>query len=145
MKQLMRKHKNLLPIFLLAAICLWAIFEVLFIKVDYNGVLYSRQFSISNILAFIAVTVDIILYFYAHKYFKYAVMITVALGLIGLLNYQSSTVSVGIFFLSIQPLSFAVGLLYFIINYRQIKNKLTVPDKNDQQQSPDPEKLKNSK
>ena len=111
-----KRHKNFIPILFLAGLCIWTTFEILFIKVEIEGELYDRSFLRTNILAFIAVGLNVCSYYFARKYFKYAVIATIVFGFIGIFNFTATTYVVN-FIIPFQPVSLIFGLLYLIINY----------------------------
>ena len=144
MTAFIKRHKNFIPIILLALLSLWTIYRVLFVKFEFQGVLYDQEFSTSNYLAFGAVMINIFVYFFARKNFKYSVAITLALGLLSILEYGTSAVKLGVNSLSFNGISFLVGLLYLALNYRRVRAKFKVSE--DQVDSlPDQEKIEKFK
>ena len=141
---MIKQHKNLVPILILLSISLWTTYEVLFTKFEYEGVLYDRNFSRTNWLAFIALTIDIGVYVFARKYFKAFVIATVLLGFIGVLNYTSTTYVIT-FIIPFQPISFGIGLLYLILNFKRIKARLDSPKDDTQASVPDIKKIEEFK
>ncbi len=139
-----RRHKNFIPILLLAGLCLWTTFEILFIKFEIDSGLYDRSFSRANFLAFIAVILNICSYYFARKYFKYLVIATVALGFIGILNFTANTYVVH-FIIPFQPIALLTGLLYLMINYERIKTRLDRPNDPNTEAAPDLEKVEEFK
>ena len=139
-----KRHKNFIPIILLAGLCLWTTFEILFIKFEIEGELYDRSFSRTNILAFIAVALNIVIYNFARKYFKYSVITTIVLGFIGILNFTTNTYVVT-FIIPFQPVSLLAGLLYLAINYDRVKARLDRPNDPNLEVVPDLEKVEDFK
>ena len=144
MTETIKRHKNLLPIILLAGLCLWTVYEVLFTKFEYEGVLYDRSFSRANILGFIAVMMNIGVYCFGRKYFKNAVLITLGLGLLGTLNFTSSTYVITFIF-PFHAVSVLIGILYLAINFKRVKNRLDRPHESNLELLPDPKKIEEFK
>ena len=119
---MIKKYKNLLPILCLALISIYTIFYILLYKEKSDGNEYTMEFSIENILGFTAILFNIIFYFINKNVFKYLVISTIILGIVGVLNYTFFVTSVDFLFIPIQPISFLAGLTYFILNYSRIKH-----------------------
>ncbi len=128
MTTFIKRHKNFIPIILLALLSLWTTYRVLFVKFEIQGVLYDQAFSTSNYLAFAAVVINIFVYFFSRKNFKYCVAATIALGLLSILEYGPTTVKLGVNSLSFNGISFLVGLLYLALNYTRVRAKFKVTE-----------------
>jgi hypothetical protein len=144
MKEKIVKYKNLLPILLLCGISIWTIIEVLFVKTEYEGELYDKHFSITNYFAFSALLTDLFVYFKFHRYFKYAVLATVLLGLIGILNYHTTAYKI-VFIIPFQPTSFCIAILYLGLNYERTKIKISGKNVPEEERQPDLEKIETFK
>ena len=123
MKERILQYKNLLPILFLCCLSIWTIIEVIFVKTEYEGAFYDKHFSVANYIAFSALIADLLFYFYLRKYFKYTVLVTVILGLLGTINYHT-TVFTFVFIIPFQPTSLLIAILYVGLNFERTKTKI---------------------
>ncbi|GAB3833202.1 hypothetical protein [Hymenobacter jeollabukensis] len=118
---LLRLHKNLLPLLALAALCLYTILVTLFSKVYYEGAYFTRTFDFRHYLAFAAVALNLVVYFCARPWFKFTLIGMLLPGLLDLLSFTPDRISLGFgvtdaFRLSIQPLSLLFIAAYYFLN-----------------------------
>ncbi|GEM_PF-2100384 len=144
MIETLKRHKNFIPIILLAGLTLYTVYEVLFTKVEYQGTLYDKSFSRENILGFIAMTAIIGIYLFARKYFQNVVIIILYLGILGIVNFTSGTYVIT-FVLPLHIVPAFTAILYLAINYKKIKNRLDGALDSGIEISPDREKVKEFK
>ena len=144
MKERILRHKNLLPILLLCCLSIWTIIEIIFIKTEYEGEFYDKHFSVANYIAFSALIADLIFYFYLRKYFKYAVLATLILGLLGIINYHT-TVFTFVFIIPLQPTSLLIAILYLGLNFERTKTRLLGKNVPDEEKQLDVEKVEKFK
>ncbi len=116
-----KKHKNLLPILFLAALSLFTVCSILYSRMKVDTLGYWYELTYAHMAAFLIVACDIAIYLFFRKMFKYSVGVTIVIGLFGLLNYTLETYTIGIGSVSIQPISFFVSIIYFILNFKRIK------------------------
>lgn len=145
MKERILRHKNLLPILLLCCFAIWTIIEVQFIMTEYEGEFYEQHYRIENYLAFIFLIADLIIYFKFRPYFKYAVLTTVVLGLLGILNYHTFISTLNIVVIPLQITSLIIAIIYIALNYERTKNKLFGEYVPEAEQLPDLEKVETFK
>ncbi len=140
MKNILIKHKNLIPLLILCLFSLYTIYQVFFMQYEaYNG-WHSFVFSIENYLAFAFLILDIVIYFYFRKYFKYAVVITVFLGFWGILNYHITLTKITVF-ITFERTSFFLAITYFLLNRQRAMKKLFGKPINEETRIPDQEKI----
>ena len=125
MMALFKKHKNLLPIILLGGLCLWTIYQVLFVKVEYEGALYGQSFTIKFWMGFTCVLIVITTYFFFRKHFKYIVFFMLALGLLSIIEFSTTSVKFGVNSLEFNGTAFLACLLYTLLNIKRLKAQIT--------------------
>lgn len=139
MIRLIKKHKNLIPLIILGVASVYTILNYFFNRSESEGIVYSYGLSFENYFGFLAVVLNFLAYFLLRRQFKKVIIITIALGILGALNYLpiKFALNFGItdsFTLTIDFFSFCIGLLYFLLNYRsllkQTNNKEELPDFN---------------
>jgi len=126
MVNFIKSNKNLIPILLLALLSFWTVYDVFFIKVALDGKLYKQGFSVPNIIGFSTIPINLAAYFFLRKFFKYFVSITILLGLLGLIDFSSNNLTFSISFFSFQVISFLVGVLYIILNFKWVKSLFAI-------------------
>ena len=112
----LKKIKNLIPIIILGIFCLSTIIQTLLINPQY--VLH-----INHILGCISVIVCIVFYFKLRKHFRTAVIATLILGLVGLLNFTVAVYRFNVGPLSLELVSLLTSFLYLILNFTGLKEK----------------------
>lgn len=123
MIRLIKKHKNLIPLIILGVASVYTILNYLFNRSESEGIVYSYGLSFENYLGFLAVVLNFLAYFLLRRQFKKVIIITIASGVLGALNYLpiKFALNFGItdsFILTIDAFSLFIGLLYFLLNYR---------------------------
>lgn len=113
---LLIQHKNLLPLLILAQLCLDTIIQVLPADSGLN-------FTLFNYLAFAFVTACISIYFWFRKFYKKAVLITLVVGLTGALNFTVTTYRFNIGSIALEGISLMIAIIYFILNFSALKAK----------------------
>lgn len=123
MSSLLKQHKNFIPLIILGVCCICTFLNSFFNKYEgTDGIVYGYTLKIEHWLGLVAVITDFLIYFFKRKYFKYAIIITVVFGLVNLLIFLPFNVSLH-FFISVQALSFLIGLVYVFLNYGTIYKK----------------------
>ena len=121
---LIRQNKNLLPLLVLIIFCISTIYQVLTYSEIYNGETSAYYFSPNHYLAFGVVILDLIIYFKWRKAFKIAIITTIVLGLLNILNFTYFERTYSIKFIisspNFQPLSFLIGITYYILNFNYV-------------------------
>jgi hypothetical protein len=130
MKQLYKKHKQLLPLILLSLFSLWT--SITFITGNAgDGVSLSNQ----HYYAFIAIALNFLAYFFFRKAYKYVLIAVLVLGLFNVLNFTgaeiTTTFSLNSFHISVQPVSFFAGLFTLAINLDKAGDFLSVSENNN--------------
>ncbi|MBT9395506.1 hypothetical protein KLP40_20240 [Hymenobacter sp. NST-14] len=115
-----RTHKNLLPVLLLAALSVYTILTVLSVPVYQGEEAYQRTFTLPHYGAFVAVLLLLAAYFQLRPLFRPLVLLTLALTLVGALNFLPDSLKLGLGFgdasLGVSILGVALGLLYYLPN-----------------------------
>jgi hypothetical protein len=143
MMSVIKKHKNLIPILFLAMISLYTVINVLFYSYTMDGVTYNYNFSIQNFPAFFAVVINIMSYFLFRAYFRYFVLVTIILGIFGLLSYTIYNTSINS--IPFQFTSLMTGLLYIILNYDRFKKRLGIPADKEMEDASNPQQIESFK
>lgn len=114
--KLLQIHRNLIPLLILAGICVYTLFTILFDKVYYEGSYYDRSFTLPHYIGFAGVIVSLLVYFLRRTLFKPAIILTLTLGLFNLANFTPDKTSVGIGPIGVQPLSLLLIVVYYFLN-----------------------------
>jgi hypothetical protein len=139
MVALVKKHKNLIPLLILGIASIYTILNYFFNRSESDGIVYSYALSYENYLGFLAVVLNFLVYFLLRRQFKKVIIITMALGILGIFKYLPIELALNFgiidsFTLTIEIFSFCIGLLYFLLNYRSLFRKTTneeeLPDLN---------------
>jgi len=116
--RMIKKIKNLIPILLLGVQCLLSSFEVVVNGVDYYGG-FKWLWPIG--LACIVISADIILFFKKREWFRYAVIITILFGFLGIIRYTVAknfvTMNSSI---ELEPISLTMCFIYLLINWKRL-------------------------
>ena len=120
------KHKQMLPLLLLAAYCIDAIVTAINGKVTIADTIYDYQLSAQHFLAFGAVALNFIAYFFLRNIYKYILVTTIAVGLFNLIvfsalhttNSYSTCLLPGVK-VSFQPSAFYAGMVCYILNFKR--------------------------
>lgn len=127
-KQSFDKYKMLIPLFILIGLSILTLLKGFSGQIEVNGSYYDFVLSIKNYGAFTALIINIIIFSFFRKYFKYTFSITILLGLFSLINYTSTDtkwiLSLGSLEVGFQPTSFFIGLLTLGLNLKLIKSFL---------------------
>jgi len=123
--KLLQKHKNLIPLLILAGICLYTFFYILFGRGYHQGEYYDMMFSLQHYLAFAAVTLNIIVYFFFRRIFKFTLVGMLLLGLLNIINFTPNGFRVGVaiqdqFLIEIQPFSLLFIIVFYLPNREKI-------------------------
>ena len=88
------------------------------------GVTYDYELTIKHYIAFGAIGINFLTYFFLRPFYKYTLGLTVAVGLFNIMTFSAlkTTSSFGINSLQIafQPSAFWAGLLAYIINFKWV-------------------------
>ena len=124
------KQKQLIPTLILAIICIFTLATLMFGTLKwYSGEIYNYTITSKHYGAFVAVTINLILYFAYRPLYKYTLSATLLLGLFNIINFTVAEYkwSTGFTWLNtgeFQPTSFFVGLITFTINIKRIAFRL---------------------
>jgi hypothetical protein len=120
-----QKYKKLLPVNVLALLCVWTVVTLIRGTVEFNGQEYEFTLTIKHYAAFAAVMINFVVFFIRRQYYKYVLAATLLLGLFGLLNFTPIAgrwvIRFGNLGIGLQPVSFLVGLLTIALNFEAIK------------------------
>ena len=126
MSDRIKKHLQLLPLLLLTIYCADAIVASVQGTVDMAGVPYYYTITTKNYLAMTAVALNFVFYFAFRPYYKFVLLITIALGIFNFLVFPAleTTVSYKLngIKISFQPSAFFAGLLAYMINFKRVNN-----------------------
>jgi hypothetical protein len=127
-KQTFAKYKMLIPLLILIGLSTLTLLKGFSGQIEVNGSYYDFVLSIKNYAAFTALIINIIIFSFFRKYFKYTFSITILLGLFSLINYNSTDTKwilrLGSLEVGFQPTSFLIGLLTIGLNLKLIKSFL---------------------
>lgn len=122
----LKNDRQLLPLILLLVFCLNAFIAELRGTVFIDDEVYDFTLTIKHYFTFVALGVNVVIYFWFRPFYKYSLGITVALGLLNLLTFpaieETRTISVNSLKLSFQPSAFWVGLFAYIINFKKVND-----------------------
>jgi len=118
----LKQQTQLLPLLLLTAYCIDAVITAVRRTVVMAGVTYDYELTIKHYIAFGAIGINFLTYFFLRPFYKYTLGLTVAVGLFNIMTFSAlkTTSSFGINSLQIafQPSAFWAGLLAYIINFK---------------------------
>jgi len=112
----LKQIKNLIPIIILALICLITIIQTLFINPQY-------LVTIHHILGVLSIFSCLIIYFKWRKHFRTAAIVTLFLGLVGLLNFTVAVYRINIGPIALDLVSLLISILYLLLNITELKVK----------------------
>jgi len=116
----MKNAIKVLPISILAGACIYSAMELFINEFD---------FTYRHYIAFILVSITLILYMVKVRFGQYATAITLLLGNFNITSFTYNTYTISFRVLSykvieFQPVSTCVFILFIIINYKSVKAKL---------------------
>jgi hypothetical protein len=110
------------------------LFSVGIIVAAFNGVVvvsgkqYPFSLSLKHYLAFVSIAVNFICYFFFRSIYKYALLITIVVGLFNLINFTAVEHFIGLrigkISVSFQPTAFLGGLLAYFLNFNRVNSYL---------------------
>jgi len=125
MKALFQKYKMLIPILVLAGLCMFTVATFIRGTVDMNGFEYEFMLTVKHYGAFVSVMVNLVSFFVFRKYFKYIFILTLLLGLFSIINFTPLDTQwmlrAGSILIEIQPTAFLVGILTIVLNFKTIE------------------------
>lgn len=111
-----KKHKQILPLLLLAAFCVVTAVTVL--ASDKVYILNAKHYA-----AFIAVAINFVLYFGFRRYYKFGIALTLFLGLFNALLFSIDDTKAGVkiidLWIMVQPTAAIATLLLYILNFKR--------------------------
>lgn len=142
----LKQQRQLLPLLLLTAYCIDAIITAVRGTVVMAGVTYDFALTTKHYIAFGAIGVNLLTYFFLRPFYKYILGLTVAVGLFNHMTFSALETTQSFAFNSLkvnfQPSAFLAGLLAYIINFKRV-NELVI-DNLATKQTPE-EREKNEK
>jgi hypothetical protein len=121
-KQTFQKYKMLIPVLVLTGLCVFTVVRYILGTNEINGEDYNFMLTAKHYGAFVAVTVNLISFFAFRQYFKYIFGVTILLGLFCIINFTPVdikwTLRIGSIKIGFQPTAFLVGLLTFVLNFK---------------------------
>ncbi|RZJ50133.1 MAG: hypothetical protein EOO44_16965 [Flavobacterium sp.] len=125
----LKRQIQLLPLLLLTIYCIDAIFTAVRGTVVMAGITYNYELTIKHYIAFVAIVINIITYFFFRPLYKFTFILTVAIGLFNLMTFSALETTQSFAFksfkLSFQPSAFLAGLLAYMINFKSV-NKFII-------------------
>jgi hypothetical protein len=120
---LFTRYRNLIPLLILAALCLYTLLKItiewIFATAEH------RIFTLQHYLAFAAVGLNLLIYFYYRRAFKYTLTGMLFLSLFSIVNYTPDEYSItfglsDLLQIKLQPISLLfIGIYYYL-------NRLTI-------------------
>ncbi len=130
---LIKRHKNLIPLLILAIAAIYTIGNFIFNRYENEGVTHTYSLSIENYLAFLAIVLNLVVYFYVRTQFKKVIIATLLISVAGFLNYLPIKISIN-FGISLQLFPLLISLFYIFLNFnslfKQKVNEKELPDFN---------------
>ncbi|MBO0358698.1 hypothetical protein J0X19_12135 [Hymenobacter sp. BT186] len=118
--QFLRTNKNLLPLVLLAVVSVYTVLQVLTVPVYQDGEAYQRAFTLAHYGAFVALLLNLLAYFFRRQLFKPLLLLTLALTLLGIINFLPDSVKFNFGFgdvgVGFSILGLSLVLLYYFLN-----------------------------
>lgn len=118
--QFLRTNKNLLPLLLLAALSVYTVLQVLNVPIYQDGKAYQRAFTLAHYGAFAALLLNLLIYFFYRQLFKPLLLLTLALTLLGIINFLPDSVKFNFGFgdvgIGFSILGLCLVLLYYFLN-----------------------------
>jgi hypothetical protein len=127
--KLLHLHKNLIPLLLLAIVCLYTIVVILTGQVSIEGESYDRTFSYHHYLAFTAIALNFGVYFWQRRLFRFTLVGMLALGLLNIIHFTPDQVSITLGFsdavsIRVEPLSLVFIISYYFLNRNRANKPL---------------------
>jgi len=131
MKQLYKKHKQLIPLIILSFFTIWILIRFIENTLSRDTDTYFIL-NRNNYYALIAIALGYISYYLIRKAYKYILIGMMVLGLFNIINFtvfeMSTTLSFNSHSIIFQPLSLAVGLITLAINLDKVGDLLSVSE-----------------
>lgn len=128
LKGVFRKHKQLLPLFLILASCLQAIIASINGTVVMAGETYDFALSSEHYAAFGILLVNFVCYFFLRQFYKYVLAVTVIVGLSNLANFSdletTQCIKVNSLKVCFQPATFWAAVLAYLINFKRVNSAI---------------------
>jgi hypothetical protein len=125
----LKRQLQILPLLLLTAYCIDAIFTAVRGTVIMAGISYDYELTTKHYIAFVAIAVNIVIYFFFRPLYKFTFILTVAIGLFNLMTFSALETTQRFAFkslkVSFQPSAFFAGLLGYMINFKRL-NKFII-------------------
>lgn len=122
------RHFQLIPVIVLAVFSVGIIVAAFDGVVVVSGKQYPFSLSLQHYLAFVSIAVNFICYFFFRSIYKYALLITIVVGLFNLINFTAVEHFIGLRIgkvsISFQPTAFLVGFLVYVLNFKRANNFL---------------------
>ncbi|WP_170061835.1 hypothetical protein [Hymenobacter chitinivorans] len=123
--ELLKARKTLLPLLVLAGVCWYTVIVTLFTQVLYEGTYYDRAFTFRHYLAFTAVALNVVLYFYYRPLYKFTVAGMLLLGIWNVICFTPDQLTAGIGMddsckLSLQPFSLLFAIAFYVPNRKTV-------------------------
>lgn len=119
----LKRQRQLLPLLLLTAYCMDAVFTAARGTVVLAGETYGFALTIKHYIAFGVIGANLLIFFLFRPFYKYAFGLTVAVGLFNLVTFSAlvttQSFSINSLKVSFQPSAFWAGLLAYIINFKR--------------------------
>ena len=125
-----QRYRQLIPILLFAAVCISTIITAIsgLVTVTLDNIDYKITLGAKHYEAIIFVTATLISFFIFRKYYKYFFIITLILGVVGLINFTLSELSMGLTFgdvhVGMSPILIAVGIITYLLNQQRVNSAL---------------------
>jgi hypothetical protein len=141
----LKQQRQLLPLLLLVIYCIDAIISAIRGKVEMNGVTYDYSLTIKHYIAFAAISINFLTYFFLRPFYKYTQGLTVAVGLFNLMTFSTfettQSLALNSLNVSFQPSAFLAGHLAYIINFKRV-NAFAIDNLTSKHTSEESEKVK---
>lgn len=115
MEMAFQKYKGIIPVLVLACLCIWTIVV---------SILWNHTLGLKEYGAYAAVIVTLLIFFAFRPFYKYVLLLTLLLGLINLINFGpfDGTIkfSIGSISIRVQTVSFFLCILTYITNFEKI-------------------------
>ena len=119
-----RQQRQLFPLLLLTAYCINAIVAAVRGTVVMAGSSYTFELTTKHYIAFSAIGLNFLTYYFLRPSYKYTLAFTIAGGLLNFMTFPAleTTQSFGLNSLkvSFQPSAFLAGLLVYLINFKKV-------------------------
>lgn len=142
-KSILNNQKQILPLLLIIAYCIEAIVKAVRGEAELAGIKYEFTLSTEHYIAFGLVFMNLLIYFFIRKFYKYTLGLTIAVGLFNIVTFSAirttTSFGVGSLAVSFQLEAFWVGLLPYIINFKKVNeyviDNLTTKSRTEEQKN----------